>query len=177
MVFGKTNHCVGGMLFLLRKRESDLSQWWGKENSINFLLSPTLSKLRCLTLFDNYSWPMMESISAARKDSLEMLFVRNIHSSYKIPNLPNLKILETHGGITSLDNLPNLQKLQFLKIMDFARDCTVPSNSLPNLVQLNVGSCTRYFGPPGQVCYPNKVTYFYYNVKVWKMSTILILPF
>ena len=136
------------------------------DSVFNFLLSPTLSKLRCLTLFDNYSWPMMESISAARKDSLEMLFVCNIHSSYKIPNLPNLKILETHGGITSLDDLPNLQKLQFLKIMDFARDCTVPSNSLPNLVQLNVGSCTRYFGPPGQVCYPNKVTYFYYNVKV-----------
>ena len=128
----------------------------------NFLLSPNLSKLRCLRLYDEYKWPMVEAISAARKESLELLYVLNIFSCIHIPNVPILKYLEIKAKILSLDNLPKLQELEILKIKAFERDCMVPPNSLPNLVHLEVGSLINYWSTPGLECHLTKVIHFYY---------------
>ena len=130
----------------------------------NFLLSPTLSKLRCLKLYDNYKWPMVEAISDARKDSLKLLFVLNIFSYTHIPNIPILKYLEIKAKIISLDNLPKLQELEILKINGFERDCVVPPNSLPNLAYLEVGSLITSWDSTGHECHPTKVIHLYYII-------------
>ena len=124
----------------------------------NFLLGPTLSKLRCLTLYDNYDWPMLEEISTARKDSLENLYIPNIYMSIHIPNIPNLEVFETRASIKSLDNLPSLQKLKCLKILRFERGCKILPNCLPNLTHLEIGSVASW-GLPGN---SNKVIYYTY---------------
>ena len=130
----------------------------------NFLLSPTLSKLRCLKLYDDYKWPMVEAISDARKDSLKLLYVLNIFSYTHIPNIPILKYLEIKANIISLDNLPKLQELEILKINGFERDCVVPPNSLPNLAYLEVGSLITSWDSTGHECHPTKVIHIYYII-------------